>query len=233
MTRTTNARLAGSMFLLYIAMGIGAIVLISPVASAEGIAAKLAAIAEHAPRVRLSIVLSQLMLVDALVLAVALYALTRDQDRDLALLGLTFRVSEGVLGAAGNVSSLGLLWLGTAAATTAPDALDANSLGALLLKVEAWSPIIAAFPFAVGSTLFSWLFLRGRMIPVALAWLGVLASSLLVVLVPAQLAGFVKGPVGWFIMWMPILVFEVVIAMWLLIKGVAMPATRWPKGENL
>lgn len=231
MTRTTNARLAGSVLLLYIAMGIGAIVLTSSVGSAEGIAAKLAAIAEHAPRVRLSLVLSQLMLVDALVLAVALYALTRDQDRDLALLGLTFRVSEGVLGAAGSVSSLGLLWLGTAAATTAPDALAANSLAALLLKVEGWSPIIAAFPFAVGSTLFSWLFLRGRMIPVALAWLGLLASILLVVLLPAVLAGFLKGPVTSF-MWLPMLVFEVVLALWLLIKGVAMPATQHLIGET-
>lgn len=232
MTRTTTARLAGSVFLLYIAMGIGAIVLTSPVGSAEGIAAKLAAIAEHAPRVRLSLVLSQLMLVDALVLAVALYALTRDQDRDLALLGLTFRVSEGVLGAAGSVSSLGLLWLGTAAPTAAADAQAANSLVALLLKVEAWSPIIAAFPFAVGSTLFSWLFLRGRMIPVALAWLGLLASILLVMLLPAVLAGFLKGPVTSF-MWLPMLVFEVVLALWLLIKGVAMPTTQRRIGETL
>ena len=34
--------------------------------------------------------------------------------------------------------------------------------------------------FAVGSLLFSWLLLRGRMIPVGLAWLGVIASALLV-----------------------------------------------------
>lgn len=231
MTRTTNARLAGSVLLLYIAMGIGAMVLTSSVGSAEGIAAKLAAIAEHAPRVRLSLVLSQLMLVDALVLAVALYALTRDEDRDLALLGLTFRVGEGVLGAAGSVSSLGLLWLGTAAATTAADAQATNAVAALLLKVEAWSPIIAAFPFAVGSTLFSWLLLRGRMIPVALGWLGFLSSILLVVLLPAVLAGFLKGPVTSF-MWLPMLVFEVVLALWLLIKGVAIPATPLLLGET-
>ncbi len=56
MTRSTNARLAGSMFLLYMAMGISTIVLSSPMAGAE----KLAAIAEHAPRMRLAIVLSQL-----------------------------------------------------------------------------------------------------------------------------------------------------------------------------
>jgi hypothetical protein len=41
-----------------------------------------------------------------------------------------------------------------------------------------------AMYFAVGSTLFAWFLLRGRMIPVALAWLGVLSSALLVVILP-------------------------------------------------
>ncbi|MGI8817951.1 MAG: hypothetical protein ACR2HW_02330 [Gemmatimonadales bacterium] len=56
------------------------------------------------------------------------------------------------------------------------------------------------------------------MIPVGLAWLGVLASVLLVVLCPLQLAGLLGGPVTQF-MWLPMLVFEVVLALWLLIEG--------------
>lgn len=51
------------------------------------------------------------------------------------------------------------------------------------------------------------------------------ASILLVVLLPAQLAGFIKGPVTDF-MWLPLGVFEVVLGLWLLIKGVAAQATR-------
>src|SRR4029078_11560565 len=94
-----------------------------------------------------------------------------------------------------------------------------------------WKTTTAALLFAVGSTIFSDLLLRGRMVPVALAWLGVLASILLVVLLPRQLAGIIKGPVlHW--LWLPALVFEVTLALWLLIKGVAMPqrglASRTP-----
>jgi hypothetical protein len=86
----------------------------------------------------------------------------------------------------------------------------------------------AAIFFAVGSTLFSWLLLRGRLIPVALAWLGVLASALLVVILPLQVAGLFGGPTSWsasvtWLVWLPMLVFEVVLALWLIIKGVAMP----------
>lgn len=77
---------------------------------------------------------------------------------------------------------------------------------------------------AVGSTLYSYLFLRARSVPVSLAWLGVAASILLVVLLPAQLAGFVTGPITDF-MWLPMLVFEVWLVLWLIIKGVATRAS--------
>src|SRR5215207_2795570 len=84
----------------------------------------------------------------------------------------------------------------------------------------------AAIFFAVGSTLFCWLLLRGRLIPLALAWLGVFASVLLVVILPLQLAGLFGGPTSWsasvtWLVWLPMLVFEVTLALWLLIKGVA------------
>jgi hypothetical protein len=46
----------------------------------------------------------------------------------------------------------------------------------------------------------------------------VLASVLLVVCCPLQLAGLLGGPVT-SLMWFPMLLFEVVLALWLIIKG--------------
>ncbi len=225
MTRMTNARIAGFTFLFYIAVAFPSVVLMNRATSAEGTAAKLARIAEHASDVRVAILLTLLSCFSAVVLAVTLYGITRDVDHELAMLTMACRVGEGVLGAIGIPNTLGLLWLGTAAGANAPDAEAAHALGAFLFKVRGWNTIIGATFFAVGSTLFSYLLLRGRMVPVPLAWLGVVASVLLVVGLPAQLVGFFAGPVGWF-MWLPMLVFEVTLALWLLIKGVAAPATR-------
>lgn len=78
----------------------------------------------------------------------------------------------------------------------------------------------SAIFFAVGSLIFSWLLLRGRMIPVALAWLGVLASVLWVVGLPLQLIGVLPDSVTWFI-YLPMAAFEIPFALWLIIKGVA------------
>ena len=221
MTRTTNARIAGFTFLFYIVVGITSMVLFGRASAGEGIGAKLASIAQHTTEVRVTVVLALLMCFCALVLAVTLYAVTREQDPDLAMLALTCRVGEGVIGGLSIPSTLALLWLATATGADAPDTGAARALGAYLLRGE--MAFTATF-FAVGSTLFSWLLLRGRMIPAALAWLGVLGSALLVLGLPVQLAGFLAGPVTQF-MWLPVAVFEVVLALWLLIKGVAAPAT--------
>ena len=171
MTYKTNARLAGFMFLLYIVTGIASMVLFGQATSgAEGTAATLASLAQHALLVRLTAVLTLLTFFIAVVLAVALYALTRDVDRDLAMLALCCRVSEGVLNAIYAFVPLGLLWLATADAELGvPDAATANALGALLLKVPGWGMIIGGTVFAVGSTIYSYLFLRARSIPVPLA----------------------------------------------------------------
>src|SRR4051794_40687478 len=101
MTRSANARLAGAAYLVYIAAAYPSMVLLGRATTGDGYAAKLATMVQHAGDVRTSVVLSMLGGFCALVLAVSLFALTRDQDRDLAMVGLTFRVAEGVVGAAG------------------------------------------------------------------------------------------------------------------------------------
>ncbi len=193
---------------------------------AEGTATTLASIARHPTTVGLIAVLGLLTFVEAVVLAVALYALTRDQDPDIAMLALCCRVGEGVIAAISAVSTLGLLSAATASAAAAgPNAAAAQALGALLLKAGGGYTLAGATCFAVGSTLYSYLFLRARSIPGLLAWLGVLASVLLAVGLPLQLAGLIRGPATNF-MWIPMAAYEVVLALWLLIKGVATAPKR-------
>jgi hypothetical protein len=171
--------------------------------------------------VRLAILITLLECFSALVLAVTLYGITRNQDHELAMLALVCRVAEGVLGTLIIPNYLGLLWLAKAGdGTGAPDIPTTNALGTFLLMPVPSVPIGTIF-FAVGSTIFSWLLLRGRMVPVSIACLGVFASGLLAVVLPLQLAGFPIGQLTGYYQWFPALVFQIVLALWLLIKGVA------------
>lgn len=163
MTIATNARIAGITYIVYVAAGLSAMA----VAGQQNLTGLLAIVTSFS----------------ALVLGVTLYAITREQDPDLALLALACRFLEAVPGD-------GYIY------------------------------------FAVGSTIFSWLLLKGRMIPAGLAWLGVIGSAALFVLLIAQRLGFLGGygswasPVTWAIS-VPVLIFELTVAVWLLTKGIA------------
>jgi hypothetical protein len=216
MTVKTNARIAGFMFLFYIASGIVGMIFFDQATKGADAGAKLATIATHRSQMGIAFAFALIGIFNALVLGLALYALTRETDRDLALLALIFRVVEGAINAMPALAILALLSLATAAAS--PD------VAGLLLKVQVWTVAIGATVFAVGSALYSYLFLRARSIPAWLAWLGVLASVQLTFTAPLAGLGLVRGG-GVGLMWLPMLAFEVTLGVLLLIRG-ATPAAR-------
>jgi hypothetical protein len=224
MTLRTNSKVAGTAFLAYIAVALTGMILEGRASAGETTAAKLASIAQHAGMMRAGIVLEMLGCFCALVLAVTLYAITRDQDRDLALLGATFRVAEGVIGVVSLQVTAATLWLATTA--NRPDAATIDTLGAYLFRFP-WSSDVPATCFAAGSTIFAFLLLRGRIVPIWLAWLGVVASILILVLLPLKLVGIAHSPVT-DAMWLPMLVFEVTFALYLIVKGAKVPVRRSP-----
>src|SRR4051812_1649532 len=171
MNRTTVARMAGFTFLFYIVVGISAMA-----GAFHGAGKELATIAQN---------------VSAVVLALALYVVTRVEGPRLAALGMIFRLAEGLLGAMVAVTGLAL-----------PRPF-----------------VVAATLFAIGSTCFCWLLLRGRMMPRGLACLGFAASAILIIGLPLQLAGILRGTVTQ-LMWIPMLAFGVPAGVWLMLKGV-------------
>ena len=214
MTRSANARVAGVAYLLYIGVAFPSMLLSGRATAGDNMAARLASMARHAGDVRLAAILGLIGCWCALVLAVTLYAVTRDEDRDVAMLGLTCRVAEGITGAVGIPATLALLAL--AGGATVPATESTQAVGTLVLR---HTSTVGAWFFAVGSTAFSWLLLRGRMIPMPLAWLGVGASVLLVIALPLQMGAVLPGRLA-ALMWLPMAAFEIPLGVWFVAKGV-------------
>jgi uncharacterized MAPEG superfamily protein len=223
MTRMTSARIAGFTFLFYIAVAFPSVILMGRATTGDDVAAQLASVAQHAMDVRIAIVLTLLSCFSAVVLAVTLYGITRDVDHELAILILVSRLAEGALGVIGIPDVRALLWLASPGAG-APDSATLNALGTFLL-MPARSAMLGAPFFAVGSLAFTYLLLRGRLVPGWLAWVGVFASALLVVVLPLQIAGFSLGLLA-ALMWLPMLAFEVPLGIWLMVKGVPARGAR-------
>ena len=223
MARATIARLTGFTFLLYIAASIVGANLFARITRGDGIATKFADIAAHGPQMWLCFLLALLTVFAALILAVALYALTRDEDADLALFALTCRVAEGVLNAIPAMAMIALLSIARqTSAVTGLDAAASNALGTSLLRLQGWSVIVSAPLFGVGSALYYYLFARARSVPPLLAYFGVFSSTVLVIAIPLEPLQILNGPMAFYI-WLPSLLFELIFAPWLVMKGVAAP----------
>ena len=138
--------------------------------------ARLAQVAAHASDLRVAIILATIASFCALTLAVTLYRVTRDVDADIARFAMLCRVGEGINGAPYLLALMALLWLATTPDGPLP---DAATLTTLTTKVMTWNTNAGATLFAAGSTGFCYLLLRGRLIPVTLAWIGVVVVVVL------------------------------------------------------
>lgn len=106
------------------------------------------------------------------------------------------------------------------------------ALAALASRVIEAVPGNGLIYFAAGNMLFCVLFLRGRLIARPLAWFGVIASSFLVLLILSQRAGFFgstewSSSATWFA-WLPVLIFQLTLAVWFLTKGVTASVDALP-----
>ncbi|HSP35738.1 MAG TPA: DUF4386 domain-containing protein [Thermoanaerobaculia bacterium] len=212
MSRNAYARLAGFMFLFYIANGITDMVVSGRIRHGADAAAILANIAQHAGTMRFTTFLTFLTGIDAILLGLGLYAITRRVEPDLAILAFAFRVAEGINGVMAGVHNANVVEFATRTAGGADRAV-VNTVGTSLLYGGGVS--IGGTLFACGSAIFAYLILRGRILPVWLAWIGVAASVLLVVALPLQMCGVAVSNY----VWIPMAFFEVVGGVWLLVRG--------------
>jgi hypothetical protein len=214
-----NARLAGTTFIFYIATTIVDGFVYAAATGTGDVATKLGTISQHTAEMRLTILFAILKIFYALILAVTLYALTRHVDREMALLAFTCRVVEGVINAMPATARFGLLSLAIATVAATPgDAASHATQATLLMGIAGWSGAVAGIVFAIGSTLFAYLFLRGQSIPAPIAWLGIIGSLLVAPLSALGGLGLVTRAMAW-ITSIPILLFELSLAFWLLTKG--------------
>ena len=221
MTLTTNSRVAGVTFLLYIAVGLSTIYVDGLITrDAVDVASRLANIAQSTSLMKLQIVLTLLSAICAITIAVTVYGLTRHIDRELALFAYVFRVAEGIIIVMATLIVVALIVV----ASNATGSTGANStylaMGTVLLGIERVIGMnIAAFCFTLGSAFYSYLFIKGRSIPAALAWLGFTISVILAIALPLQLIGVLQEGLLTSLMWMPMLLFEVILGFWLIFKG--------------
>ncbi len=181
-------------------------------------------IAAHEQLFRIGIAGDLLMFAGNVALIVVLYVVLKSVNRNLSLLAMFWWLVECSIAAATvGIDFAACLTLGGANQLSSGDQLQ--SLARLLVSLDAGGNRVAALFFGLGSTLFCYLWYKSRYIPRVLAACGILAS-----LVPTFMplstiifASLADAPLRRARSGIPIAIFEVLIGLWLLIKGINAP----------
>ena len=173
---------------------------------------------------RVSLVSDLLTVACVLIMVLALYVVLKPINRNVALLAVFWRLAENFILAVITLSAFAALAL-LNGANHFP-AFDAKQLQALVytlaLGVHGAGFNIGFVFLGLGSTVFSYLWFKSRYIPRALAAWGVFSSLVMAIVTLAVMVFPSLSALGLTYM-MPMGTYEIVLGLWLLIKGIRAP----------
>lgn len=159
-------------------------------------------------------------------IAIGLYPLLKKYNGALALGSVSFRVVEGVFVLIGTLGLLSLLTLSQEyIAAGAPVASSFQTSGTLLLALRDWQfHVISGLAFALGALMYYTILYQSKLIPRWLSGWGVLGAvlSLAATVLAAFARDFGMESVHTYLS-IPIGVNELVLAVWLIVKGFNSP----------
>jgi hypothetical protein len=155
-------------------------------------------------------------------IAISLYPVLRKYNGSLALGSLVFRTFEGVLRFVAVCGLLLLITLSNQFVTAgAPDSSYFQTLGDLLVAGYRWVANVGALlAFSIGCLLYYIIFYRTKLVPRWLSGWGIVAAIFTmiscVLTIFSVIAPFSTGQI---VLNLPILPQEMVLAVWLIVKG--------------
>lgn len=155
-------------------------------------------------------------------IAIWLYPVLRKHNEALALGAVGFRIIEAVLLIifASGLPLLLVLSQGYVKAGT-PDASYFQTLGALLLSVRDWTiQVLGAIAFSLGALMYYYIFYQSKLLPRWLSGWGFLGAALWLAAALLSMFGQISPfSTAMILLAIPIAVNEMVLAVWLIVKG--------------
>jgi len=154
-------------------------------------------------------------------IAIWLYPVIRKHNEALALGSVGFRIIEGVLFIVGVIGLLSLVTLSQEYVKAgAPDASYFQSLGTLLLAARDWAGVLGSFAFILGALMYYYIFYQSKLIPRWLSVWGLIGVPLWIAAELLIMFGLIESfSTNAILLDIPIGVNEMVLAVWLIVKG--------------
>ena len=209
-----TAVLVGALFLISTATFIVSNALITPLLGSPNF---LAEVSTHSQLMIAATLIGLIEGVATVGIAIALYPILKWQLPALALGYAGMRIAELAVAAVG--FGLGGLLLVTLSAT-APNGVNSEMLGTLLVALRPWTLMLVYVYTAIGGLMLSYMLLRTRLVPRGLSVLGLIGYAALLVASVLDMLGFIDLVAGPGLVWLvPGGLFELLLPIWLFARG--------------
>ncbi len=217
-TYRKNARIAGVLFITATVAGILSAVFSSSILDAPDYLIKVSA---NESQVIIGALFVLIMAFACAGIAIWLYPILKKQNEALALGSVGFRLIEGVFHLAVVVSMLSLLTLSQEYVKAgAPDASYFQSFGTLLHAAGDWAGTLGSTAFILGALMYYYVFYQSKLIPRWLSVWGLIGVPLWIAAALLLMFGFVDHfSTTVILLDLPIAINEMVLAVWLIVKG--------------
>jgi len=175
----------------------------------------------HSKQIILGVVFELLLVISVLGTAIMLYPSLKKHSESWALGYVCFRVLEAVVILIGIVSVLALVSLRSAGAENFKEIENYRIPGQMLRSIRDWTFILGPnFLLGINTIIYSFIFYRSNMISRKLSIMGIFGSIFILIAAILEMFGVIHQISFWgVILALPIAVYEMVLALWLIVKG--------------
>jgi hypothetical protein len=218
-TEMSTIRLLGAAQLIVFVASMVSERLLASVVGSGGVTSVLVNVSKNPNRMRISNLVALLNSVAIVFLAVMFYAVLSEEYRIIALVALGCFVAEAITLAVSKIGTYALLPLSQEFVEAgAPEPSYFQTLGDFLYSgLDRLGYEIHMLFSCLGGILWYYLLFASRLVPRGLAMWGLVAVCLLAI--PVLLALYSRGSTRWMILGLAYAPFELVLGIWLLVKG--------------
>ncbi|MBZ5753345.1 DUF4386 domain-containing protein [Metabacillus rhizolycopersici] len=177
---------------------------------------------EHANQVILGALMELILVVSAVGTATTMFPILRKYNETIALWHVCFRFLEAIVITVGVISVLSLLTLSREfVAAGALDTASFQASGTLLKAVYDWTFLLGPnFLLGINTIMYSYIFYKSKLVPRFIPILGMTGATLVFICALLVMFGVIQQVSVWgAILALPVFANEMILAVWLIVKG--------------
>ncbi|WP_088043455.1 DUF4386 domain-containing protein [Bacillus sp. EAC] len=218
-TNKKTAKIVGVLFILATVTAIIGLNLYNPILEGPDYMIKGA---EHSNQVILGALMELILVVSAVGTATTMFPILRRYNETIALWHVCFRFLEAIIITIGIISVLSLLTLSREfVATGAPEIASFQTSGIILKAIHDWTFMLGPlFMLGINTMMYSYIFYKSKLVPRFISSLGMTGAAIVFIYALLVMFDVIQqvSALG-AIMALPVAANEIILALWLIVKG--------------